>query len=73
MSACLFFENNPEGGLDLNKAIHAKGAAWPEIIQGMKKAGIPDKEIYIHDNRLCLIRDIPQELNHDLVMAELAK
>jgi L-rhamnose mutarotase len=28
------------------KALHAKGAVWPEITQGMKEVGILDMEIY---------------------------
>ena len=55
------------------KAVHAKGAAWPEITQGMKEVGILDMEIYIHDNQLFMIMDVSQELNHDAIMAELAK
>jgi L-rhamnose mutarotase len=30
------------------KKVHAPGAAWPEVKQGMRKVGIIDMEIYIH-------------------------
>ncbi|OFY66648.1 MAG: L-rhamnose mutarotase [Bacteroidetes bacterium RBG_13_43_22] len=53
------------------KAVHAKGAAWPEITQGMKEVGILDMEIYINDNQLFMIMELPLDLDHDAVMAEL--
>jgi len=55
------------------KAVHAKGAVWPEITRGMKEVGILDMEIYIYDNQLFMIMDTTQDFDHDSAMAELAK
>lgn len=54
------------------KIVHAPGAAWPEITQGMKDVGIIDMEIYISGTRLFMIMDTVKEFDHDKAMAELA-
>ncbi|BBE17338.1 L-fucose mutarotase, type 2 [Aquipluma nitroreducens] len=54
------------------KKVHAPGAAWPEITQGMKDVGIIDMEIYIYGTRLFMIMDTFADFNHDKAMAELA-
>jgi Uncharacterized conserved protein len=54
------------------KKVHAPGAAWPEITQGMKDVGIIDMEIYIFGTRLFMIMDTVPEFNHDKAMTELA-
>lgn len=55
------------------KKVHAAGAAWPEITQGMKDVGILDMEIYMVGNRLFMIMDTVPDFNHDTAMAELAE
>jgi L-rhamnose mutarotase len=55
------------------KKVHAPGAAWPEITQGMKDVGIIDMEIYIYGTRLFMIMDTIADFDHDKAMAELAK
>ncbi len=55
------------------KKVHAPGAAWPEITQGMKEVGILDMEIYIHGNQLFMIMDTVPDFDHDKAMKELAK
>ena len=55
------------------KKVHAPGAAWPEITQGMKDVGILDMEIYIYGTRLFMIMDTVAGFDHDLAMAELAQ
>jgi len=67
----LLLEDNPELIEDYKK-VHAKGAAWPEITQGMKEVGILDMEIYISGTRLFMIMDTVPDFNHDRAMAELA-
>lgn len=52
---------------------HSKGAAWPEITQGMKEIGILDMEIYLLGTRLFMIMDTVVDFDHDQAMAELAK
>ena len=54
------------------KKVHAPGAAWPEITQGMKDVGILDMEIYIFGTRLFMIMDTVPDFDHDKAMTELA-
>jgi L-rhamnose mutarotase len=54
------------------KKVHAPGAAWPEITQGMKDVGIIDMEIYIYGTRLFMIMDTVPDFDHDKAMTELA-
>ena len=55
------------------KKVHAPGAAWPEITQGMREVGITDMEIYIYGTRLFMIMDTVDDFDHDKAMSELAK
>jgi L-rhamnose mutarotase len=55
------------------KKVHAKGAAWPEITQGMRDVGILDMELYITGNRLFMIMDTIPGFDHAEAMAELSK
>jgi len=63
--------NNPTL-IDAYKKAHAKGAAWPEITQGMKEVGIIDMEIYLLETRLFMIMDTTIDFDHDIAMVELA-
>lgn len=51
---------------------HAKGNAWPEIIQGIKEVGILDMDIYILGTRLFMIVETPLDFDWDTAMARLA-
>ena len=55
------------------KKAHAKGAAWPEITQGMKDVGILDMEIYLLGTKLFMIMDTVPNFDHDKAMAVLAQ
>lgn len=55
------------------KKVHAPGAAWPEITQGMREVGIVDMEIYLFGTKLFMIMDTVPDFDHDRAMAELAK
>ena len=55
------------------KKVHAPGAAWPEITQGMKEVGIVDMEIYISGNQLFMIMDAVPGFDHKKAMKELAE
>lgn len=55
------------------KMVHAPGAVWPEITQGMIDVGIIDMEIYIAGNQLFMIMDTVPDFDHDQAMAALAK
>ena len=59
--------------IEAYKEIHAPGAGWPEITQGMREVGIVDMEIYLLGTRLFMIMDTVADFNHDIVMKELAK
>jgi L-rhamnose mutarotase len=67
----LSLKNDPRLIEDYKK-VHARGAAWPEITQGMKEVGILDMEIYIHGNQLFMIMETVAGFDHDKAMAELA-
>lgn len=67
----LELKNDPEL-IESYKKVHAKGAAWQEITQGMREVGIVNMEIYLDGNRLFMIMDTLPEFNHDLAMEELA-
>ncbi len=54
------------------KKVHAPGAAWPEITQGMREVGIIDMEIYLLGNQLFMIMDTVPDFDHDAAMKELA-
>lgn len=54
------------------KKVHAPGAAWPEITQGMRDVGIIDMEIYILGTQLFMIMDTVADFDHEKAMAELA-
>ncbi|MCP4311589.1 MAG: L-rhamnose mutarotase [Bacteroidetes bacterium] len=54
------------------KNVHAAGAAWPEITQGMIDVGIVDMEIYLAGTRLFMIMDTVPDFDHETAMAELA-
>lgn len=57
--------------IEAYKKAHAKGAAWPEITQGMKEVGIIDMEIFLHGTKLFMIMDTVADFDH--AMAELAQ
>jgi len=67
----LELRNDPQLIEDYKK-VHAPGAAWPEITQGMREVGITDMEIYIQGTRLFMIMDTVAGFDHDTAMAELA-
>ncbi len=54
------------------KKVHAPGAVWPEITQGMKEVGIVDMEIYIQGMQLFMIMDTVPDFDHDKAMKVLA-
>ena len=68
----LFLKNDPQLIEDYKK-VHAAGAAWPEITQGMREVGILNMEIYILGARLFMIMDTIEDFDHDNAMTELAK
>jgi L-rhamnose mutarotase len=67
----LSLEDEPELIQEYIK-VHAPGAVWPEITQGMIEVGILDMEIYILGTLLFMIMDTIPGFDHDRDMAELA-
>ncbi len=63
---------NDSALIEAYKKAHAKGAAWPEITQGMKEVGIIDMEIYLLGIKLFMIMDTAEDFDHDKAMTELA-
>ena len=68
----LKLENDPVMIEDYKK-VHAPGAAWPEITQGMKEVGIVDMEIYLLGNQLFMIMDTVADFDHEKAMKKLAR
>lgn len=58
--------------IETYKKAHAKGAAWPEITQGMKEVGIIDMEIYLLGTKLFMIMDTTADFDYDKAMTALA-
>lgn len=67
----LKLEDDPQLIEDYKK-VHAAGAAWPEITQGMIDVGILDMEIYLAGTRLFMIMDTVPDFDHEAAMTELA-
>lgn len=67
----LMLKDNPQLIEDYKK-VHAPGATWPEISQGMREVGILDMEIYLLGNRLFMIMDTVRDFDHDRAMDQLA-
>lgn len=52
------------------KMWHAQ--VWPEVLEGIKKVGILDHEIYIHDNILFMILVTPVDFDFEKQMSKLS-
>ena len=58
--------------IEAYRKVHAPGAVWKDIKQGIREVGIIHMEIFLLENRLFMIMDTVPEFNHDQAMAELA-
>lgn len=67
----LQLENDPQL-MEAYRKVHAPGAVWPEITQGMREVGIIDMEIYLHGNTLFMIMETVVDFDHEPAMTELA-
>ena len=52
--------------------LHGPEGIWPEILQGIKRAGVLEMEIYLLGTRLFMIVDLPADRSWDDVMACMA-
>jgi len=59
--------------IEAYKKVHAPGAAWPEITNGMREVGILDMEIYLQGTRLFMIMETVPDFDLDSAMQELAQ
>ncbi|WP_454896810.1 L-rhamnose mutarotase [Alloprevotella tannerae] len=54
------------------KKLHTKEGIWPETLEAIKASGILEMEIYLLDNRLFMIIEMPANLEWDEVMQKMA-
>ena len=54
------------------KKLHTKESIWPETLEAIKASGILEMEIYLLDNRLFMIIEMPANLEWDEVMQKMA-
>jgi len=54
------------------KKLHTKESIWPETLEAIKASGILEMEIYLLDNRLFMIIEMPANLEWDEVMLKMA-
>lgn len=52
---------------------HSRQGIWPEILQGIKDAGILEMEIYLLGHQLCMIVDLPDTLSWEEAMNRMAQ
>jgi L-rhamnose mutarotase len=67
----LELENDPNLIREYKK-LHAPGAAWPEVTEGMRRVGIRDMEIYLYGTTLFMIMDADPDFDHDRAMSQLS-
>ena len=69
---CLALDLKPDSELMKEyQRLHSPEGMWPEIPQGIRKAGCIDMEIYILDNHMFMIVDIPEGANLDEVWEKM--
>lgn len=54
------------------RKLHSQDGIWPEILEGIKKAGVLEMEIYLLGTRLFMIVELPAEAEWDEVMHRMA-
>lgn len=52
---------------------HSRSEVWPEILEGIREAGILEMEIYILNNRLFMIVETPLDFEWDTAMRKMAE
>mgnify|MGYP002537155210 CR=1 FL=1 len=51
---------------------HTQGNVWPEVLEGIRKVGILEMEIYLRGTRLFMIVEVPIDFDWNVSMARLA-
>ncbi len=54
------------------RELHSPQRVWPEVVNGIREAGILEMEIYICGNHLCMIVETPADLDWDEAMRKLS-
>lgn len=67
----LDIEDNPKL-IELYRMMHSRAEAWPEVLAGIREAGILEMELYIVGNKVVMIVDTPLDFDWDSAMARLA-
>ena len=67
----LEIEDNPKL-IELYRMMHSRAEAWPEVLAGIREAGILEMELYIVGNKVVMIVDTPIDFDWDSAMARLA-
>lgn len=71
---CLALDLKPDTELMKEyKRLHSPDGMWPEIPVGIKEAGCLDMEIYIIDNHMTMIVEIPKGEDLDVVWEKMGK
>ena len=70
---CLTLDLVPDNNLiDLYRRLHSPEGIWPEIPAGIRSVGITGMDIYLHQTRLFMILEMPDDIDRDDAMARLA-
>ena len=67
----LDLKDNPELIAEYRRR-HSEGEVWKEIVDGIRKVGILEMEIYLLDTRLFMIVETPLDFEWNEAMARLA-
>lgn len=54
------------------KQLHSQTSIWPEILEGIKKSGVLEMEIYLMGTRLFMIVELPINAEWNDVMQRMA-
>lgn len=68
---CQYLELNPET-IEQYKYWHDARHIWPEIPEGIRRAGILDMEIFLCGTRAVMVLETPEDFNWDEAFGKLA-
>lgn len=68
---CQYLELNPDT-VEQYRYWHNPRHIWPEIPEGIRRAGILDMEIYLCGTRAVMVLETPEEFNWDEAFGKLA-
>ena len=69
---CLAVDLKPDSaGIKKYLHYHSRKGVWMEIVEGIRKAGIPVMDIYRADNRLFMICEVPRRVDLDAAFKKM--